>query len=313
MHESKEKNGKDRDGKEEQRDPEYPGTESMEKRSYRHARVPSVSQIHSEVKRCVYNDDILFERQSMKWRTVKAGLLMFLLASAAASQGSHDPRVGKRPDAEFQIARVIYRTNARAGSHGIVQPMWAVDYPLAEQHFLTALKRYTRIDVADDSRHLDLNDERLFQYPFLFLQQPGYWFPDDTEVEHLREYLLRGGFLFLDDFHGRDWSTFEDAITRVFPDRPLEDVPKEDAIMQIFFNIDERTQVPGDRHLYRGMEGPAAWKGIYDDHHRLMVIANYNQDTGDAWEHADDPNYPLPMTAFAYQMGTNYVLYALTH
>jgi hypothetical protein len=75
---------------------------------------------------------IVFERQFMKWRTVKAGLLLVLLASAAASQGSHDPRVGDRPDAEFQIARVIYKTNARAGSHGLIQPMWAVDYPLAE-------------------------------------------------------------------------------------------------------------------------------------------------------------------------------------
>jgi hypothetical protein len=264
---------------------------------------------------------ILFERQFMKWRTVKAGLLTFLLAGAAASQGSHDPRVGDRPDAEFQIARVIYRTNARAGSHGIIQPMWAVDYPLAEAHFLTALKRYTRIDVADDSRHLDLNDERLFQYPFLFLQQPGYWYPNDNEVARLREYLLRGGFIFFDDFHGGDWENFEDAIRRVLPEFAIEDIPKEDAVMQIFFNIDQRTQVPGDRHLRRGfngqptvqMQGPPGWKGIYDDHRRLMVIANYNMDTGDAWEHADDPNYPLPMTAFAYQMGTNYVLYAMTH
>ena len=261
--------------------------------------------------------DILFERQFMKWRTVKAGLLTFLLAGAAASQGSHDPRVGDRPDAEFQMARVIYRTNARAGSHGTIQPMWAVDYPLAEAHFLTALKRYTRVDAADDSRHLALTDPRLFQYPFLFLQQPGYWYPDEDEVAQLREYLLRGGFLFLDDFHGRDYPVFENAITRVLPEYPLEDIPKEDAVMQIFFNIEQRTQVPGDRHLRFGgqpmMEGPAEWKGIYDEHHRLMVIANYNQDTGDAWEHADDPNYPLPMTAFAYQMGTNYVLYALTH
>ena len=256
----------------------------------------------------------------MKWRTAKAGLLMFLLASAAGSQGSYDPRVGDTPDAEFQIARVIYPTNARAGSHGLIQPMWAVDYPLAEAHFLTALRRYTRIDVAKDSRHVDLNDDRLFQYPFLFLQQPGYWYPGEHEVARLREYLLRGGFLFLDDFHDRDWGVFEDAITRVLPEYPIQDVPRDDAIMQVFFVIDQRTQVPGDRHLRRGFNGevvvnmpPPAWRGIYDDHHRLMVIANYNQDTGDAWEHADDPGYPLPMTAFAYQMGTNYVLYALTH
>jgi hypothetical protein len=87
--------------------------------------------------------------------------------------------------------------------------------------------------------------------------------------------------------------------------------------MQIFFSIDQRTQIPGDRHLRFGggvqMEGPPEWRGIYDDHGRLMVAANYNMDMGDAWEHADDPDYPLPMTAFAYQLGVNYVLYALTH
>jgi len=263
---------------------------------------------------------ILFERQFMKWRTVKAGLLMVLLAGAAASQGSYDPRVGDRPDAEFQIARVIYRTNRSAGSHGIIQPMWAVDYPLAEEHFLTALKRYTRIDVADDSRHLDLNDERLFQYPFLFLQQPGYWYPDENEVKRLREYLLRGGFLFLDDFHGGDYAVFEDAIRRVLPEFAIEDVPKGDSIMQIFFNIDNRTQVPGDRHLRRGFNGepvvqmpPAEWKGVYDEHRRLMVIANYNQDTGDAWEHADDPDYPQKFSALGIRIAVNYITYAMTH
>jgi len=250
----------------------------------------------------------------MKWRTVKAGLLICLLCGVAGSQGSHDPRVGVRPDAEFQIARIIYKTNARAGSHGTIQPMWAVDYPLAEAHFLGALSRYTRIDVAEDSRHLELTDDRLFQYPFLFLQQPGFWYPDEQDVARLREYLLRGGFIFFDDFHGGDWANFEEEITRVLPDYQLEDVPKGDPIMQIFFNIDKRTQVPGERHLRRlDQMPPARWVGIYDDHRRLMVIANYNQDTGDAWEHADDPSYPLPMTAFAYQMGTNYVLYAMTH
>ena len=90
--------------------------------------------------------------------------------------------------------------------------------------------------------------------------------------------------------------------------------------MQIFFEIDQRTKVPGKRHLQRGFNGEAVarsgtpeWKGIYDDRRRLMVVANYNMDLGDAWEHADDPEYPLPMTAFAYKLGVNYVLYAMTH
>ena len=264
------------------------------------------------------------KRPRIRRRIVIAAMLACSLAVAASSQNFKDPTEGDRPDAEFQIARVMYGTNARAGSRGIAQPMWAVDYPLAEAHFLQALRRYTKVDTADDTRHISLTDERLFQYPFLWLQQPGYWNPTAKEVENLREYLLRGGFLMLDDFHGGDWDQFEYSIRRVFPDRELVDIPREDAAMQIFFSIDQRTQIPGDRHLGRfgrfsngeveaRMEGPPEWRGIYDDRGRLMVVANYNMDIGDAWEHADDPGYPLPMTAFAYQLGVNYVIYVLSH
>jgi hypothetical protein len=256
-------------------------------------------------------------------RTLVAGLLACCLAVAASSQTFKDPREGERPDAEFQIARVMYGTYARAGSRGILQPMWGVDYPLAEAHFLPALRRYTKIEVAEDSRHISLTDERLFQYPFLWIQQAGYWNPTAEEIERLREYLLRGGFLMLDDFHGEgEWENFEYHIRRALPEHEIVDIPKDDSVMQIFFSIDQRTQIPGDRHLWRRfgggdggvqMEGPPHWRGIYDDSGRLIVAANHNMDIGDAWEHADDPGYPLPMTAFSYQLGVNYVVYAMTH
>ena len=100
-------------------------------------------------------------------RSLLSGALLLLLIPGMAGSQRHDPRVGESPEAEFHIARMIYRTNRRAGSHGYIQPMWAVDYPLSDAHFLDTLKRYTGIQVAEDSRHLDLNDERLFQYPFL--------------------------------------------------------------------------------------------------------------------------------------------------
>jgi hypothetical protein len=103
-------------------------------------------------------------------------------------------------------------------------------------------------------------------------------------------------------------------MSRVLPDKRFVDIPDGDSVMHLYFDIDERTQIPGDRHL-RNLGGlpPPHWRGIYDDHNRLIVIANHNMDIGDAWEHADDPGYPLPMTAFAYQLGVNYVLYAMTH
>ena len=263
----------------------------------------------------------------MKWtgreavKTAATALLICLLASAASSQGRRkSPNEGDAPEAEFHMARMIYRTNARAGSRGIAQPMWAVDYPQAEEHFFAALRRLTNISVSEDSRHLELTDERLFSHPFLFLQQPGagYWNPTEEDVLKLREYFARGGFMIVDDFHGEgEWNHFQEVMEFVLPDREIVDIPDTDSLMHVFFDLSERQQIPGARHLRYGgvpqMQGPPHWRGIYDDKGRLIVGINHNMDMGDAWEHADDPNYPGPMTANAYQLGLNYVIYAMTH
>jgi len=255
-----------------------------------------------------------------------AGLVVCLVAGSGSSQvvtRNHHPDED-HPESEFQIARVKYRTSGGAGLRGFIQPWWAIDYPLAEEHFLPALHRVTKISVCDDERHLELSDDQIFQYPFLFLQQPGSgnWRPTAKEAANLREHLLRGGFLLVDDFHGEyDWEVFEAAIRRVMPDRPIVEIPDDDPLMHIFYDLDKKTAIPGDRHLRmtRGgqivaqMQGPPHWRGIYDDHNRLMVAMNFNMDMGDAWEHADDPYYPVPMTALAYKFGVNYVIYAMTH
>ena len=250
-------------------------------------------------------------------------LLVCVVAGAAASQ-----RVlfggGDGPEAEFHLARMVYSTFRGGGSRGFGQPWWAIDYPYAEIHFLPALRRLTNLSVADDSRHIELTDDDIFQYPFLFVQQVGQgnWRPTDDEAERLREYLNRGGFLMVDEFHGlRDWYVFQAAMEKVLPDRGIVEIPLGDPLMHTFFDLDKGTQIPGERHLarYRGgevvarMEGPATWLGIYDDRERLMVAINYDMDMGDAWEPADDSWYPGPMTALAYSFGVNYVIYAMTH
>jgi hypothetical protein len=244
---------------------------------------------------------------------------LLLLTGADGSQ-RHDPRVGDQPEAEFHLARVIYRTNRRAGSHGYFQPMWAVDYPLSDAHFLRTLERYTTIQVAEDSRHLALTDDRLFDYPYLWLQQPaaGAWNPTKEESQRLRDYLLRGGFLMVDDFHGEyEWQYFEAVMKRVFPEKQFVDVSSSDPLMHIFFDVDQNAQIPGERHVgFDGrprMQGPPHWRALYDDKGRLIVMANHNSDIGDAWEHADDPYYPLPFTKAAYELGINYIVYAMTH
>ena len=253
-----------------------------------------------------------------------AGLIVCLLAGIASSQTGNQSRNtnADSPEAEFHMARMIYKTIGGAGSHGIIQPWWAVDYPFAEEHFLEALRRLTKLSVAQDSRHLAATDDRLFDYPFLFLQQPAHWNPTNQEAERLREYLLRGGFLLVDDFHGEyEWSVFQEAIGRVLPGWPIVEIADDDPLMHVFYDLHDRLQIPGLRHLRMGlggqivaqMEGPPHWRGIYDDHGRLIVAMNFNMDMGDAWEHADTPYYPAPMTGQAYRLGVNYVIYAMTH
>jgi hypothetical protein len=251
-------------------------------------------------------------------KAVSVGLLASLAAGIAVSQTWLGGTAATQlPEAEFHMARLAYNTRGCAGSRGYCNSWWAIDYPLAEAHFLPALQRMTRISAADDSRHVQALDDAIFDYPWLFAQQVGQgnWHPSVEEAARLREYLLRGGFLVVDDFHGRgEWVVFQRAMEGVFPDRPIVDIREDDMLMDILFDLDQKTQIPGERHLgYQRMQGPATWRGIYDDRGRLMVAINFNIDMGDAWEHADDPYYPAPMTALAYRFGVNYVIYAMTH
>ena len=249
-----------------------------------------------------------------------------LVAGIASSQTKNQSRNKNEdwPEAEFHLARMKFPTVGGGDSHGYVNPWWAIDYPFAEEHFLPALRRLTKLWVADDSRHLDVTDERLFDHPFLFLQQPGMgnWRPTDLEAAGLREYLMRGGFLLVDDCHGEyEWAVFQAAIQRVLPGRPIIEIPDDDPLMHVFYDLSDRVQIPGLRHLRWGpggqmvaqMQGPPSWRGIYDDHGRLIVAINFNMDMGDGWEHADDSYYPAPMTGQAYRLGVNYVIYAMTH
>ena len=229
---------------------------------------------------------------------------------------------GQTPDApvaEFHMARMVYE----GGYAGFGwRPWWAIDYPDAEYHFTRGLRRLTNLQVADDSRHLRLTDPEIFDYPWLFVQQVGHWNLGIDEIERLREYVRRGGFVVVDDFHGPfDWQALRDVVTRAFPDWPLRPLSDDHPLMDVMYDLDRSTQIPGRRHLYRApsgeiraqLPGPAEWYGIHDEDDRLVVAVNFNMDMGDAWEHADDPVYPLPMTSLAYQFGVNYVIYAMTH
>jgi hypothetical protein len=252
-------------------------------------------------------------------RTIALGSLA-LLWLAWAARGDEFEAGAERPTAEFHFARLAYPDRAAGfGSFGRGWGSWAVDYPDAEYHFLQGVTRLTRVETSAQARVVSLTDDSLFDYPWLYAVEVGYWYLDERDAARLREYLLRGGFLVVDDFHGSaEWASFLDSMTRVFPDRPVVEIPEGDEVLHVQYDLDERVQIPGISPLMRGRtwerDGVTPhWRGVYDDQGRLMVAINFNMDMGDAWEHADTPEYPENMTALAYRFAVNYVLYAMSH
>jgi hypothetical protein len=242
-------------------------------------------------------------------------VMLGLVAAVLAGDGRSAPGTLAIPAGEFHFARMIYVDYAGARG-GFGRGWWQQDWPEAEDHFTLNLKRLTRINAGEPVT-VNLVDD-LFAYPWLYATQVGYWDLSDQECGQLREYLLRGGFMMADDFWGEEEMTvFAATMARVFPDRQIEELHGDDAVLHVVFSIDESVQIPGLRHL-RGFGQvtnlpPPKWHGIYDDAGRLMVGINYNQDVGDSWEEANTPDYPEPMTAQGYRFGINYVTYAMTH
>lgn len=197
---------------------------------------------------------------------------------------------------------------------------WAIDYPKADQQFLVVLQRLIGIDAYPTDHALRLDDPVIRGFPFLYALEVGRMDLTEPEVRNLRDYLLAGGFLVIDDFWGtREWAVFEHNIRRVLPGHEIVDLPMDHPIFTTFYEIDEVLQVPSINNLRccgrtdeNGGVVPYV-KGILDDNDRLMVLINFNTDLGDAWEWAEQPDYPLKYSTYAFQMGVNFIVYAMSH
>jgi hypothetical protein len=242
----------------------------------------------------------------------------------AASYGflrvSHSDGATVKGPHEFFFTRGIYSGGGGDEDWGA---RWAVDYPKADLQFLTALRRLSIVDAYERDNALVLDDPELRRFPFLYILEVGSMSLSDAEARGLREYLQAGGFLVVDDFWGSwAWANFESEMKRVLPDRRIVDVPLDHPVFHVFYDIASIIQVPnvyqgifsvsgGPTHEYDGYVPRV--RGIFDDDGRLMVLINWNTDLGDAWEWADDPQYPLKFSTFAYEMGINFVIYAMSH
>jgi len=226
---------------------------------------------------------------------------------------------------EWAFARLMFPPGPNDGYRGrydgdwrLGLSLWTQDYPRADRHFSQALRRLTRIHTRSVEQPVSLEDgDDVFHWPWLYAVQVGEWGLTDPQAKVLREYLLRGGFFMADDLHGtEEWEVFARSMARVFPDRPIVDIPDDDAIFHTVYDLDTRYQIPGSEHLDRGYKKDGKgdhWRGIYDDKRRIMVAISVNSDLGDSWEWADEPRYPVKFSDLGIRIGVNYVVYAMTH
>jgi hypothetical protein len=219
---------------------------------------------------------------------------------------------------EFYFTRAIYSSGRGWGWGG--RGSWATDYPKADRQFLVVIEKLLGLDAYDFENAVSLTDPELRRYPFLYALEVGRMALTQEEIHGLRDYLNAGGFLVIDDFWGtREWEVFSYNMRMVLPGRPMVELPLDHDLFHTFYQIDEIKQVPNVR---QGRFGGPTWErdgyeprvlGIHDDDGRLMVVINWNTDLGDAWEWAEDPFYPMEYSNFAYEMGANLIIYAMSH
>jgi len=218
----------------------------------------------------------------------------------------------------FTFARVRYNSYGdRWGGK------WATDWPDSDLNFSFRLHQLTTIESASDGVILELTDDRIFDYPFLYLIEPGDMWLEEPEVLALRKYCLNGGFLMVDDFWGeREWQNFYENIKRVFPDREPVELKLEHEIFHCVYDLKKIPQVPSIHAWFNSGLSYERWdaqephyKAIYDDEGRMMAIVCHNTDLGDGWEREGmDPEYFKQYSEkWSYPLGINILTYAMTH
>jgi hypothetical protein len=206
-------------------------------------------------------------------------------------------------DGRFTFARIRYTVYGRSG--------WEYDYPQMERNLLTMMRELTtlRAHVNGSNVHT-LDDPELLRYPVAYLSEPGYWHPSESEVEGLRRYLAKGGFLIVDDFMRSEWLNFEAQIRRVLPQGRIDRLDASHPIFDVFFRIPSLDmKYPHNANL------TAEFLGIHEDNDPakpLMVIINYNNDIGDYMEWSGHGWWPVNITNDAYKLAVNYIIYGMT-
>jgi hypothetical protein len=220
---------------------------------------------------------------------------------------------------EFTFTRMIYRSPYSYGRRW--GGAWATDFPEADDHFSVGIREWagTNLNVSGQPRQFEIMDEGLFDFPLVYIVEPGFMELSDEEAARLREYVARGGFMFFDDFWGEaEWENVKEQMKKVFPDLEPKELPLTHPIFHAYLDIEEVVQVPNIYNAQRGVTSEKGgvtpyYMGIEDKQGRLVAFFARNSDLGDAWEWINDGRYPVKYGLAAYKVGINVVIYAMSH
>lgn len=209
------------------------------------------------------------------------------------------------PATEFVAARWRFGTNGWFGHMG-----WSHNYPASDQNLNTFLGRTTLLDVESMSyRIVDLGSAEVFDYPFAYVSEPGEMLLTDEEVVNLREFVNRGGFVLMDDFDGfEQLANMRAQVRRAFPDRDFIPIDLDHPLFRVSYILED---LAGMAEFVPG--GQITYLALLNDRGEIAILAGHNNDLANFWEWYDEPSMPLKPAADAFRLGTNAVIYAMTH
>jgi len=275
-------------------------------------------------------------RRSFALKMLLAALLfsLVLIPTAAQRQGLEGLR-GSRPRpresvsaeatgpsfGEYTFIRAIYESPSHSGYNRRRNGTWDTDFPEADSNFIVGLREWTgtNLKIASRPDQIAIMDDRLFDYPLIYFVEPGFLELSTEQAARLREYILRGGFIFFDDFWGEyEWENVQEQFHKMLPEYEIKDLPLSHPLFHSYLDIEEVVQVPNVYNAQRGVTSEKGgvvphYMGIEDKNGRLVAFVARNCDLGDAWEWINDPRYPVKYGLPAYKVGINVVIYAMSH
>ncbi len=203
---------------------------------------------------------------------------------------------------------------------------WLTDYPDADLNFSYRLQQLTSLQVSPKGAVVDIDPEQMRHYPFIYMIEPGHITLTEEEAKTMRDYMMNGGFIMVDDFWGEEqWDNFYSAVKQIFPDREAQELPLEHEIFHMVFPLKVKPQIPSVNAALEGRSQGITferedaqtphYRAIFDDKKRIIMMICHNTDLGDGWEEeGTDPWYFREFSEkYAYPLGINIIFYALTH